>query len=86
MSFHTLKYDLKSTVKANLSKDGIKATELVKGVYSSFGNFGDRITNKNHRHDEEHEIAADKAREAEKDSNRFRYAQPTVLFFSAAFC
>lgn len=73
MSFHTLRYDLKETFKTTVSKDGIRTSELIKGVASSFGNFGDRITNINHRHDEPHEKEADAAREAEKDKNRFRY-------------
>lgn len=72
MSFHTLRYDLKETFKTTVSKNGIRTSELIKGVASSFGNFGDRITNQNHRHDEEHEKAADAEREAEKDRNRFR--------------
>ena len=72
MSFHTLKYDLKQTFKDNVS-DGLKPTSLLKGVASSFGNFGDRITNKDHRHDEEHEKAADAVRETEKEGNRFKY-------------
>jgi hypothetical protein len=73
MSFHTLRYDLKETYKNNVSKAGINKTAFLKGVASSFTNFGDRITNSNHRHDEPHEQAADAAREAEKDQHRFRY-------------
>lgn len=73
MSFHTLRHDLKKAFKENVSKDGLKTTSLVKGVASSFGNFGDRITNVNHRHDEEHEQKADQEREEEKNRNRFRY-------------
>lgn len=76
MSFHTLKYDLKQTFKANVSKEGIKPTKIIKGVASSFGNFGDRITNSNHRHDEKHEVEADEEREAEKEKNRFQSFAP----------
>lgn len=71
MSFHTLKYDLKETFNDNV-KTKFKPASLVKGMASSFGNFGDRITNANHRHDEEHEKAADAMREAEKEKNRFK--------------
>lgn len=72
MSFHTLKYDLKETFKENV-KGGLKTTNLLKGVASSFSNFGDRVTNSNHRHDEDHEKEADAEREAEKEKNRFQY-------------
>lgn len=79
MSFHTLRYDLKKTFKENLSKkEGIKPKNFIKGVASSFGNFGDRLTNSNHRHDEEHEKAEDAKREEEKEKHRFKSFQPPI--------
>lgn len=72
MSFHTLKYGLKKAYKDNISSDNVNSTGFLKDVAQSFGNFGDRITNNNHRHDEEHEIAADEEREKEKANNRFK--------------
>lgn len=78
MSFHTLRHDLKKTFKENVSKDGIQTTAFLKGVASSFETFGDRVTNSNHRHDEEHEMRADQAREEEKARNRFKYASVLI--------
>lgn len=72
MSFHNLKHDLKKAYKDNL-KEGVNTTAFLKGVASSFTTFGDRVTNSNHRHDEEHEILADQEREREKAKNRFKY-------------
>lgn len=80
MSFHTLRHDLKKAFKSNASKEsGFKATSLVKDVANSFGNFGDRVTNSNHRHDEEHEKIADQEREDEKNSHRFKHVKIFAL-------
>lgn len=78
MSFHTLKFDLKKSFKDNVSKSSVKPASLIKSVASSFGTFGDRVTNSNHRHDEKHEIEADEKREADKEKNRFQSFAPEI--------